>query len=189
MRSEGLGARIRAFREKQEISREELAGRAGVSAELIAHVEEEDLYPSLGPLVKIARGLGVRLGTFMDDVAVTDPLVVRKTAREEELAMRTARDASASLKFFSLGKGKADRHMEPFYVEIGPEPEEEKELSSHEGEEFMVVTSGEIRVTYGDEVHTLTEGDSIYMNSIVPHHVGLGGGETATIYAVVYFPM
>jgi hypothetical protein len=34
----------------------------------------------------------------------------------------------------------------------------------------------------------LQAGDSIYYNSVVPHHVGCRGDEKATIYAILYIP-
>lgn len=64
----------------------------------------------------------------------------------------------------------------------------EKKLSSHEGEEFIVVHEGCIEITYGRDVVVLEKGDSIYLNSIVPHHVTAGGNAPASIYAVLYFP-
>jgi quercetin dioxygenase-like cupin family protein len=77
--------------------------------------------------------------------------------------------------------------MEPFYIEILPEPPEDKKLSSHEGEEFMVVLSGEVEIFYGQETCILKQGDSIYYNSVIPHYVSCRGGR-AEIYAVLYFP-
>jgi quercetin dioxygenase-like cupin family protein len=61
-------------------------------------------------------------------------------------------------------------------------------LSSHEGEEFIVVVSGEVEIIYGQETHVLKPGDSIYYNSIVPHHVSSRNNKKAEIYAVLYFP-
>jgi transcriptional regulator with XRE-family HTH domain len=182
-----LGERIRTFREKHELSREELAQRAGLELQFITSLEEEDVYPSLGPLLKIARSLGVRLGTFMDDEENVDPLIIRKTEREEALTTRLGGDCDPALSFHSLGKGKTDRHMEPFFIQIRPENCEPK-LSSHEGEEFIVVLSGKVKLVHGRNEHILGQGDSLYFNSIVPHHVGCEGDSPAEIYAVLYFP-
>jgi transcriptional regulator with XRE-family HTH domain len=188
MQSTKLGGRIRTFRERLEISREELAHRTGLDATFIQAVEEEELYPALGPLLKLARGLGVRLGTFLDDEPGADPLIVRGTDHQEELAMHQARGKPASLRFYSLGKGKPDRHMEPFFIEVLPEGQVEKTLSSHEGEEFIVVLTGRIEVLYGQERFLLESGDSIYLNSVVPHRVSCHGHDQARIYAVLYIP-
>jgi transcriptional regulator with XRE-family HTH domain len=182
-----LGARIRAFRERKGLSRAELAERSGQDEHFVTAVEDENLYPSLGPLLKLSRALGERLGTFLDDEQGQDPCVVRATERSQDILMHRARGTDASLRFHSLGRAKTDRRMEPFFIEIFPE--EEGGLSSHEGEEFIVAVSGRVAVAHGRETHELEPGDSIYFNSVVPHHVGCAPGcERAEIYAVLYFP-
>ena len=62
-------------------------------------------------------------------------------------------------------------------------------LSSHEGEEFIVVVSGEVELVYGKETFLLHPGDSMYYNSVVQHLVRAANGKPATIYAVVYMPL
>jgi transcriptional regulator with XRE-family HTH domain len=182
-----VGERIRAFRENQNLSLADLSDRTGLDQAFLAAVESEDRYPSLGPLLKIARALGLRLGTFLDDQVSRDPLIVRLCERSKELAMHQAGGQPASHTYFSLGRGKTDRHMEPFFIEMAPEPEADKALSSHEGEEFLVVVSGKVQLVFGREKSTLGPGDSIYFNSVVPHNVSAVDGP-ASIYAVLYFP-
>lgn len=184
---EKVGARIKRLRENKSLSRDELSSRSGLDIHFLEALEEQNIYPSLGPLLKIARGLGIRLGTLLDDQFSQDPLIVRIEDRKQELSMLKGKDKPVALKFHSLGRGKKDRHMEPFYIEILPEPSEDKKLSSHEGEEFIVVLSGEVEVCYGQETSILKAGDSIYYNSVVPHYVSCRGSR-AEIYAVLYFP-
>ncbi len=188
MIKEGIGHKIKKFRELEEISIEDLASRSGLAQDYIQELEEGIMHPSLGPLLKISRALGTRLGAFLDDTITQDPLIVRLEDREEESSLLKGREKPAALRFFSLGKGKSDRRMEPFHIEIYPESAKDKALSSHEGEEFIVVVSGEVEIIYGQETHVLKPGDSIYYNSIVPHHVSSRGNRTAEIYAVLYFP-
>ena len=78
--------------------------------------------------------------------------------------------------------------MEPFLIDIHPLSEKEYRMSSHEGEECIYVLSGSIEVKYGTETHVLNEGDSIYYDSIVEHHVHSASGEAAKILAVIYTP-
>ncbi len=188
MKTEKVGQRIRVFMAQQSLSLEDLAHRTGLEPGFLTNVIQEDVYPSLGPLLKIARALDVRLGTFLDDQISKDPLVVRRRDRKQELSMLRGKNKPVSLRFYSLGSGKSDRHMEPFYVELLPESEKAKDLSSHEGEEFMVVYAGRVEVTYGTETFELEAGDSIYYNSVVPHYVSCKGAQPAAIYAVVYIP-
>jgi transcriptional regulator with XRE-family HTH domain len=188
MTSDKVGMRIKRMRERNDIGLSELAQQTGLTEDFLRALEEEGIYPSLGPLLKISRALGTRLGTFLDDNLSRDPVVMRLQDREEELSMLKGKDKPVALRFFSLGKGKKDRHMEPFFIQITPEAAREKQPNSHEGEEFIVVVSGRVEIIYGQESYELGPGDSIYYNSVVPHYVSCLSQEPAEIYAVLYFP-
>ena len=79
--------------------------------------------------------------------------------------------------------------MEPFIIDIKPALTQEPVLSSHEGEEFIYVLSGKIKVNYGREEQILSQGDSIYYDSIVEHLVSAADDQAAKILAVVYTPL
>ena len=136
-----VGEKIKALREDKSISIEELAQRSGLAIEQIERIENNIDIPSLAPLIKIARVLGVRLG------------------------------------------------MEPFIIEVMPTEDSDFLLSSHEGEEFIMVMEGVMEISYGKNTYLLEEGDSIYYDSIVPHHVHAYEGQAAKILAVVYTPI
>ncbi|HLO66482.1 MAG TPA: XRE family transcriptional regulator [Holophaga sp.] len=180
-----LGNRIRTYRERLGLAREELAANAGVDPALVEAAEEGRTYPGLGTMVRLSRALGQRLGTFMDDHFREDPLVVRAEERRE--AGEGHPGAHGPYAYHSLGRGKTDRHMEPFFVVVDPGPEGNP--SSHEGEEFFLVLTGEVEFRYGGALHRLGPGDSIYYNSVVPHFVRALGEAPATLCAVVYQPL
>ena len=188
MQTGKVSQRITYFMEKRDIDLEKLSQLTGLDAPFLNTMLTDNVYPPLGPLMKIARALGVRLGTFLDDQDSTDPFIVRRPDREAEISVLGGKGKPAALKFYSLGKGKTDRHMEPFFVEILPESAKEKTLSSHEGEEFIVVQQGSIEIIYGKEIYLLKQGDSVYYNSVVPHYVSCMGDEKAEILAVIYIP-
>ena len=73
-----VGEKIKSLRETREISVAELAERTGLSVEQIERIENNIDIPSLAPLIKIARALGVRLGTFLDDQDEMGAVVCRK---------------------------------------------------------------------------------------------------------------
>jgi transcriptional regulator with XRE-family HTH domain len=184
-KAQELGDRILAFRERLGLSQAELARNSGVDAALLAAIEGGDAYPALGILLKLSRALGQRLGTFMDDHGRPDPLIVR--ARERQPGFRQHLGTGAeTIRYFPLGRGKTDRHMEPLFLEISPE--EPTTLTSHEGEEFLIAVSGQLVIHHGRERYLLEPGDSVYYNSIVPHSVSAGGGAPASAYAVIYQP-
>ena len=186
-----VGEKIKSIRETKQISVSELAERTGLAEEQINRIENNVDIPSLAPLIKIARALGVRLGTFLDDQDEVGAVVCRK----EELNNSTisfsnnAMNARTHMQYHSLSNSKADRHMEPFIIDIQTTEETNYELSSHEGEEFIFVMEGTVEIAYGKKTHVIEAGDSIYYDSIVPHHVHGYKGQAAKILAVVYTPI
>lgn len=78
--------------------------------------------------------------------------------------------------------------MEPFIIDIQSSTQNGYALSSHEGEEFIYVLEGEIEIFYGKRVFKLSQGDSIYYDSIVDHNVHAANNSEARILAVVYTP-
>lgn len=184
-----VGSKIKGIRESKNISIEEISERSGLSADQIQSIENDQYLPSLGPLIKIARALGVRLGTFLDDNDELGPVVCRAEERNSSISFSNgAADARKHMEYHSLAKQKAGRHMEPFIIDIQPCEDKNFKLSAHEGEEFIFVMNGEVEIEYGKDKYVLKEGDSIFYDSIVEHHVHGAAGKSAKILAVVYTP-
>ncbi len=184
-----VGFKIKGIRESKNLSIEEISERSGLSTDQIASIENDEFLPSLGPLIKIARALGVRLGTFLDDNDELGPVVCRAEERASSISFSNgATDARKHMEYHTLAKQKAGRHMEPFIIDIQPCEDRDFKLSAHEGEEFIFVLEGEIEIDYGKQKYVLKEGDSIFYDSIVKHHVHGSIGKAAKILAVVYIP-
>ena len=187
------GKRITELCKTYSVSQETLSERSGVPVDLIRRIEEEDHIPDLAPLVKISRALGVRLGTLLDDHEELGPVITRAgtagdTARFiTGLPGGTGKTDHQGLTFKALAPDKGGRHMEPFIVDIEPDAEQTK--STHEGEEFIYVISGNLSLEYGSQSQVLHEGDSVYYDSIVPHRVISGDGKPVRILAVIYTPV
>jgi transcriptional regulator with XRE-family HTH domain len=185
-----VGQKLTAVRESLQLTVEGLAEQSGCSASVIRAIEAGELLPSLAPLIRLARALGVRLGTLLDDAGGLGPVVTRRDAAAGVPRLKSletgAGGAGNTLDFFSLAQGKATRHMEPFLVTVHPGG---GSASTHEGEEMLYVLEGRVEIAYGQELHQLGPGDSIYYDSIVPHRVSAAGGTDARLLAVVYAPL
>ncbi|MBN2339293.1 MAG: helix-turn-helix transcriptional regulator [Acidobacteria bacterium] len=184
-----VGSRIRSIRESKNITAEQAAERAGLTPGQLERIEGDLNLPSLAPLVRIARALGVRLGTFLDDSDSLGPVLCRREDRSESISFSSETACSHNnLTFFSLAQSKAGRHMEPFVIDIESESDCGYPLSTHEGEEFLYVLDGAIEVYYGKDRYVVRAGESIYYDSIVEHNVHAAGDSRARILAVVYTP-
>jgi len=173
-----------------------LAERSGIPAVLIAKIEDEGYIPDLAPLIKIARALGVRLGTLLDDHEELGPVITRAGEAAESTRFITGLPNQGSadgvkghqgLTFKALAADKNGRHMEPFIVDIEPDAVQEK--SAHEGEEFIHILAGNLKLEYGTASETLKAGDSVYYDSIVPHRVISADSNPVKILAIIYTPV
>lgn len=186
-----LGKKIVTLREAHHLTQQDLADRCQCDVETIVGLENGVLPPSLAPLIKITRALGVRLGTLMDDDEARGPLYISQEQMAEVTRMKSLETESdaGDLAYFSLAAGKPSRHMDPFIITVTPTGETTHELVGHEGEEWLYGMEGEIEIEYGKNVYVLHPGESIYYDAIVPHQVRAHDNQNAKFLAVVYTPV
>jgi transcriptional regulator with XRE-family HTH domain len=180
-----IGQRVRLVRQEKEMTREDVAQRTGLSPDYLHQIEAGELSPPLGVLIKIAKALDMKLGRFISTGEVKPFTVVRKDERRIVSRYTSAQGDQYGYTYESLAPDKKDRHMEPFMVTLVPS-KAKKELSTHEGQEFIYVLEGVMEVTLKDATEVLYPGDSIYFDSTVPHLVRCLGDKETVILAVLY---
>ena len=87
-----LGKKITTLREAHHLSAQDLADRCGCELSVIEGLEDGKLPPSLAPLIKITRALGVRLGTLMDDDEAFGPALHQRRSDGRGRAHEVAAD-------------------------------------------------------------------------------------------------
>ena len=181
-----VGKRIRELREDTGLTLQELAQRTGYSSALLSQFENHMVSPPLGALIKHSRALDIDVGDFFGEVSDQNFVLVRNDEREIVSRVASREGVNLGYTYEALGFGMKDHHMEPFVVTLEPVPISEKHLSVHEGEEFIYVLDGKMKIRLGDYTDTLDPGDSIYFKCTTPHHVTCAEGEPAKILAVMY---
>ena len=181
-----VGEHIRTFREKEGLTVQQFAERTGFSAALLAQIENRMVSPSLGTLVKIANTFGTTVSSFIGGKEEREFSIVRKEDRTTVSRVGLKYGGKSPYTYESLGAGKAGRKMEPFLVRLQPLSEPPTARSLHDGEEFLYVLSGRVTILLGSLSDVLEEGDSIYYNSTIPHHVHSADEREALILAVIH---
>jgi len=183
-----VGEKVREVREQRGLSLQEMAERTGYSSALLSQIENHMISPPLGALIKIAKALGVKVGTFFGEDPREPFTIVRQHERKPVSRFASKEGVSYGYSYESLGFDKKDRHMEPFLVTLEPATVKSERLSTHDGEEFIFILEGEMEVILGKHKDILHPGDCIYYDSTIPHRVQCHRGIPTKILAVIWTP-
>jgi transcriptional regulator with XRE-family HTH domain len=183
-----VGEKIRELREGRGLSLQEMADRTGYSSALLSQIENHMISPPLGALIKIAKALEIKVGTFFGEDPREPFTIVRKQERRHISRFASKEGVSYGYSYESLGFDKKDRHMEPFLITLEPATVKSEKLSTHEGEEFIFILEGEMEAILGTHKDVLYPGDCIYYDSTIPHKVQCHGDIPTRILAVIWTP-
>ncbi len=183
-----IGEKVRELREKKGLSLQDMANRTGYTSALLSQVENHLISPPLGALIKIAKALEVKVGTFFGEEPRESYAIVRRDERKHISRYASKEGVSYGYSYESLGFDKKDRQMEPFLVTLEPATVKSEKLSTHDGEEFIFILEGEMEVILGGHKDVLHPGDSIYYDSTIPHKVQCHRDIPTKILAVIWTP-
>lgn len=174
-----LGQRLKRLREDRGMSIESLANETGQARDYLEKVENDEVIPPVAVLLTLGRALEVDSGELLKDDENAE------TAQKRAQAVRTRTDHYS---YRVLTPEALHKHLKGFRVTIEPVSDLDGPGYQHEGEEFVYVLSGQVRVTVGDNVNDLKAGDSLHFNSGVTHTLRNAGNETCELLVVLYTP-
>jgi transcriptional regulator with XRE-family HTH domain len=88
-----LGAALRAVRERQRLTQEELAERSGLSYKFIGEIERGVGNPTVGTLDRLAEALGVPVSSLLVETDTPSGPLEYQISRRELLRVREALDS------------------------------------------------------------------------------------------------
>jgi len=182
-RMEGIGRRVRKLREEKGLSLDELSKLTGFEVDLLSSIEADQVQPQLGTAIKLSKALDSAFGRLVSGVGDRLYSVTRKEDQKIVSRSTTRKGKKQIYTYKSLAPEVKGRHMEALIVQLEENPD--KEMSVHEGEEFIYVLQGQVVLDIGEDTYQLEPGDSVYYLSTTPHLIESKGGK-ATILAVLY---
>ncbi len=178
-----IGERIRKLREEKGLSLEELSSLTGFEIEFLSSLEKNEAQPQLGTVIKLSKALDSAFGRLVSSVGDKLYSITRKDERRT-VSRSTSQTGKEQVYIYkSLAPDVKGRHMEALMVQLEEVPE--KDISVHEGEEFIFVLDGVVVLEIGEDSFELEPGDTAYYLSTTPHHIAAKSGK-ATILAVLY---
>ncbi|MDL2212474.1 XRE family transcriptional regulator [Bacteroides sp. OttesenSCG-928-E20] len=176
-----IAERLRGLREVLELSVDQLATGADISAEEYQRAETGDNDISVSMLQKIARTYNIALDALMfgEEPKMNSYFLTRA-------GKGVSIERTKAYKYQSLASGFMKRDADPFIVTVEPKSDDiPMNYNSHSGQEFNYILQGRMLLSIGGKELILNQGDSIYFNSKLPHGMKALDGEKVQFLAVI----
>lgn len=174
-----LGERVRELRKAQKWTLEQAATQAGLARSTLSKIENGQMSPTYDALKKLAIGLKISVPQLF-----TPPQRDKINGRMSVTKAGTGtHQATATYEHELLGETLTKKQMLPYRARIRARGLEEfSGWVRHDGEEFLYVLTGVIRLyTEFYEPVEMRRGDSAYYDATMGHNVVSVSEEDATI--------
>lgn len=179
-----LGRRVRAARLARRLTLEDVVSRANFTVSWLSKLENGQLTPSLEGLVKLAGVLGCGVDKLVEGLCIPPRYEVVKRA---DRRLEPAGDGRNGYAVEPIAEGWRDRAMHPVILHLTGVGNRHQP-DNHDGERFLLVLDGDVRIEYGDDAIHLEEGDSVYIYAAIPHTLAPAGRTAAKVLSVSYLP-
>ncbi|MEO8052769.1 MAG: cupin domain-containing protein [Acidobacteriota bacterium] len=181
-----IGGKLRRLRLRKSMGLVELGQHTGLSPALLSKLERDVMHPTLPTLLRISMVFSVGLEYFFNPEPKPVLEIVRK---KDRLRFPDSPDAAKVAYYFeSLDFPVPNRALDSYLAEFEPVAAERNRVHEHPGIEFLYVLSGKLELRTREDPHELSEGDSIYFDSTVPHSYRRIGTKRTTALVVTLAP-
>ncbi|TFV97048.1 XRE family transcriptional regulator [Leifsonia flava] len=151
-----VAPRLRALRQRRELTLAELAERTGISVSTLSRLESGARRPALDLLMRLAGVYRVSLDDLVGAPQIADPRVRPKPFYRNGKAI------------IPLTRDNPDVHAFKMVLP-GHDPAAPIETSTHEGYDWIYVLSGRVRLALGTEEIVLEAGEAAEFDTRMPH--------------------
>ncbi|WP_299013071.1 helix-turn-helix domain-containing protein [uncultured Photobacterium sp.] len=162
-----LGKRLKEIRVAHGLTLEEASKRTGLARSTLSKIENEQISPTFQAMQKLAGGLEIDIPQLF-----APPKQIRATGRRDITRLDQGKPhPTTTYEHELLAIQLTNKKMMPFKSRVRARQfEDYSDWIRHDGEEFMLVLSGEI--TFYSEFYepvNLCEGDSVYYDATMGH--------------------
>ena len=160
-----IGSRIKALRVNQKRTLQEIADACDLSRGMISKIENNKTVPSVAALVKIAKALGTNISNILEQDGWVNAIHTTRKKASENLT-KTEKGYS----IYPYASEYHEKQMQPFLF-VARRGEVKPHELSHEGEEFIYIIKGQMKMQVAEIEYLLKEGDTLYFNSLQKHGI------------------
>jgi len=177
----GLGARLRSLRNQKGWTLEQLSLSTNLSEPYLSRLESGLRQPSLAALMTLASAHSMPLASLLEEAPALAScrVVIRAGTSSEHYAN--------GLQYRVVSGAAPKGGLHAVHVTIPPKREHQN-FYHHDGEEWLYVLSGHLRLIFEDAEHLLKPGDSAHFEARTPHRLAANGPRSAEAVIVSCAP-
>ena len=177
-----VAMRLRAIREIAGVSADALAIELNLNPEQYTIYESGEVDIPVSVLYAVASKLGVELVSILTG---EEPHLHKYSLVKNGEGLDVNRSKQYNYK--NLAYKLQNKKAEPFLVMVDPSPDEEPiHLNTHPGQEIDYILEGSVIIQIGNNVLTLSEGDTLFYDSTSPHGMKAVGNQPAKFLAIIF---
>jgi quercetin dioxygenase-like cupin family protein len=167
-----MGARLKSLRVQKRWTLEKLSLQTNLSEPYLSRIESGRRQPSLAALMTLARAHSMPLAMLLEEepAAVSPRVVIRAGTSSERHAN--------GLQYRVVSGAASKGSLHAVHVTVPPKREHQN-FYHHDGEEWLYVLSGHLRLIFEDVEHLLNPGDSAHFEARTPHRLAATGAQSA----------
>ncbi len=170
-----LGERLKELRAARDWTLEELAERSGLSKPFLSRLESGNRQPSIAAVLTLARVFNVPMGSLFELRPEDEGCII---VRRESMGVRRGNGIS-----YTPLSGISRFNVQPMRITVSPQ-RPGAERYQHDGEEWIYVLSGSLKLHVNEKQYDLEPGDAAHFDSRLPHRLDAGGGKDAEVILV-----
>lgn len=162
--------RLRELRTQRGMTLQEVGARAGIDVSTLSRLESGKRRLALDHLPRLARALSVSTDELLQSNKAPDPRV------------RSRAHTHHGVTYWPLTRQGPAGGLHAFKIRVSarrrPPP---AELPVHEGQDWMYVLAGRMRLVLGDRDFTIAPGEAVEFSTWTPHWFGAVDGPVEAI--------
>lgn len=163
-----IGREVRAHRKQKSMTVADLAERTGLSIGMLSKIENGNTSPSLTTLQILANALSLPITSFFRRFEESRMAVHTQSGEGVELERAGTRAGHQYNLLGHIGANGSGVMVEPYLITLTTETDVFPTFQ-HDGIETIYMLEGEVDYRHGDDVYSLTTGDTLFFDADAPH--------------------
>ena len=159
-----VGPRLRALRQRREVTLADLSAATGISVSTLSRLESGQRRPNLELLLPLARAHQVPLDELIGAPATGDPRIHAQPVSRKGMTILPLTRRPGGMQAYKM-------------VIPTSRPRQVPDLQVHEGYEWLYVLSGQLRLVLGQHDLVLQAGEAAEFDTRAPHWFDRAGSE------------